>query len=63
MRDILTLTVLIAVPATVAAIGCNSSPGLTVTGNVDIDANGTPTGFVFEQPARLDGAAPNGAIT
>ncbi len=63
MRDILTLTVLIAVPATVAAIGCNGSPGLTVQGSVDIDANGTPTGFVFEQPARLDGAAPNGAIT
>lgn len=63
MRDFLTLTALIALPATVAVIGCNNSPGLTVTGSVDVDAGGTPTGFVFDQPARLDGAAPSGAIT
>lgn len=63
MRDFLTLTALIALPATVAAIGCNNSPGLTVTGDVVVDASGATSSFTFEQPARLDGAAPSGAIT
>ncbi|GAB4201334.1 MAG: hypothetical protein OHK0013_13230 [Sandaracinaceae bacterium] len=46
-----------------AVVGCNGSSGLTVSGTVAIDASGTPTGFRFEQPARLDGAAPAGSIT
>jgi hypothetical protein len=63
MRDVLTFTVLLAVPATMAVLGCSSSPGLTVTGDVTIDASGAITGFTFDEAARLDGAAPNGAIT
>jgi hypothetical protein len=63
MRDFLTLAALIAVPATVAAIGCNNSPGLTVTGDVVVDASGATSSFTFEQPVRLDGAAPSRAIT
>lgn len=63
MRDLITLTVLLAVPATVAMMGCNNSPGLTASGEVTVEANGATTGFTFEEITRLDGAAPNGAIT
>ncbi len=60
MRRTLSLT---ALALSLATVGCNGSPGLTVSGSVDIDASGTPTGFTFSQPVRLDGAAPAGAIT
>lgn len=63
MRDVLALTALIAVPATVAMLGCSNSPGLTVLGDVTIEASGATTGFSFEEPSRLDGASPNRAIT
>ncbi len=63
MRDVLTLTALLAIPATLATVGCSNSPGLTVLGEVTIEASGATTGFDFEELTRLDGAAPNGAIT
>jgi len=63
MRVFLSLSALLIVFGALASPGCASSPGLTVTGSVDIDSMGTPTGFRFEQPVRLDGAAPTGAIT
>lgn len=43
--------------------GCGGSPGLTVAGSVTIEVEGASTGFRFEQPTRLDGTAPAGAIT
>lgn len=43
--------------------GCNGSSGLTVVGEVTVDAAGTPTGFRFPQAVRLDGAAPAGSVT
>lgn len=46
-----------------AAAGCNGSAGLTAVGSATVDVAGTPSGFNFAQPARLDGAAPAGAIT
>ena len=45
------------------AAGCNGSSGLTAIGNATADVAGTPSGFSFVEPARLDGAAPAGAIT
>ena len=45
------------------AAGCNGSAGLTVIGNAMVNAAGTPSDFHFDAPARLDGAAPAGAIT
>lgn len=63
MRDILVLTALVALPASVAVVGCNGSPGLTVTGDVRVDASGASSAFTFAQPTRLDGAAPSRAIT
>jgi len=63
MRVFLSLAALFVVFGALAGPGCASSPGLTVTGSVDIDSMGTPTGFRFDQPIRLDGAAPTGAIT
>ena len=45
------------------AAGCNGSAGLTAIGSATADVAGTPSGFNFAQPARLDGAAPTGAIT
>ena len=45
------------------AVGCNGSAGLTAIGSATVDVAGTPSGFNFAQPARLDGAAPAGAIT
>ena len=45
------------------AAGCNGSAGLTAIGTATVDVAGTPSGFNFAQPARLDGAAPAGAIT
>lgn len=46
-----------------ALAGCNGSAGLTAIGTASVDVAGTPSGFNFGQPARLDGAAPAGAIT
>lgn len=57
------LSALVFATLALTTMGCSGSPGLTVTGSVEVETTGTPTGFVFEQPARLDGAAPNGAVT
>ena len=46
-----------------ALAGCNGSAGLTAIGTATANVAGTPSGFNFAAPARLDGAAPAGAIT
>lgn len=56
-------TLPVALVLALAAVGCNGSSGLTVQGTVDVTSGGTPTGFRFDEPVRLDGAAPAGAIT
>ncbi len=53
----------LAVALALIAVGCGSSPGLSVVGSVDVEADGAHTGFSFPQPARLDGAGSGGVVT
>lgn len=44
-------------------VGCNSSPGLLVSGEIEVATTDARSGFVFEAPTRLDGADASARVT